>query len=163
MISIAAWCRCAKFCAPAARDFRSQQCVFKRRRDEKDRTAEAVVTGSTCISCRSFLNSEKMLQVKLNERVLETLSFIFHTDTCSSHASATATCEQNGQSKEKGKSKQATLISDFHAHGSKTPLWPIRPARNEHRWRHNPSPLRFEDQSHTEGVRTQPGQTCFTP
>ena len=31
-----------------------------------------------------------------------------------------------GQSKEKGKTKQATLISDFHAHGSKSSLWPIR-------------------------------------
>jgi len=31
-----------------------------------------------------------------------------------------------GQSKEKAKSKQATLISDFHAHGSKSSLWPIR-------------------------------------
>jgi len=30
-----------------------------------------------------------------------------------------------GQSKEKGKTKQATLISDFHAHGSKSSLWPI--------------------------------------
>jgi len=33
-----------------------------------------------------------------------------------------------GQSKEKGKTKQAT--SDFHAHGSKSSLWPIRPARS---------------------------------
>jgi len=30
-----------------------------------------------------------------------------------------------GQSK-KGKTKQATLISDFHAQGSKSSLWPIR-------------------------------------
>jgi len=30
------------------------------------------------------------------------------------------------QSKEKGKTKQATLINDFHAHGSKSSLWPIR-------------------------------------
>jgi len=35
-----------------------------------------------------------------------------------------------GQSKEKGKTKQATLISDFHAHGSKNTLWPIRLVRN---------------------------------
>jgi len=28
--------------------------------------------------------------------------------------------------KEKGKTKQATLISEFHAHGSKSSLWPIR-------------------------------------
>ena len=34
------------------------------------------------------------------------------------------------ESKEKGKTKQATLISDFHAHGSKSALWPIRLARN---------------------------------
>jgi len=34
-----------------------------------------------------------------------------------------------GQSK-KGKTKQATLISDFHAHGSKGFLWPIRLAQN---------------------------------
>jgi len=34
-----------------------------------------------------------------------------------------------GQSK-KGKTKQATLISDFHAHGSKSSLWPIRLARS---------------------------------
>jgi len=31
-----------------------------------------------------------------------------------------------GQSKEKGKTKQATHIRDFHAHGSKSSLWPIR-------------------------------------
>jgi len=37
---------------------------------------------------------------------------------------------KEGQSKEKGKTKQATLISDFHAHGSKSSLWPIRLARN---------------------------------
>jgi len=53
-----------------------------------------------------------------------------------------------GQSKEKGKTKKATLISDFHANGSKSPLWPIRLARNYHL--HIPSFLRFEDQSHTE-------------
>ena len=35
-----------------------------------------------------------------------------------------------GQSKEKGKTKQATLISDFHAHGSKSSLWPIRLTRS---------------------------------
>ena len=34
-----------------------------------------------------------------------------------------------GQSK-KGKTKQATLISDFHAHGSKSSLWPIGLARS---------------------------------
>ena len=32
---------------------------------------------------------------------------------------------KDGQSKEKGKTKQATVISDFHAHGSKSSLWPI--------------------------------------
>ena len=37
---------------------------------------------------------------------------------------------KDGQSKEKGKTKQATLISDFHGHGSKSYLWPIRLARN---------------------------------
>jgi len=37
---------------------------------------------------------------------------------------------KDGQSKEKGKTKQATLISDFHAHGSKSSLWLIRLARN---------------------------------
>jgi len=58
-----------------------------------------------------------------------------------------------GQSKQKGKTKQATLISDFHAHGSNNSLWPIR--LGEHRWRHNPSFPRFEDQTHTEGVRAQ--------
>ena len=57
-----------------------------------------------------------------------------------------------GQGKEKGETKQATLISNFHAHGSKNTLWPIRLARS-HRWRHNPSFLRFEDQSHTEGLK----------
>ena len=36
----------------------------------------------------------------------------------------------DSQSKEKGKTKQATLISDFHAHGSRNSLWPIRLARN---------------------------------
>jgi len=36
---------------------------------------------------------------------------------------------KDGQSKEKGKTKQATLISDFHADGSKSTLWPIRLAR----------------------------------
>jgi len=34
-----------------------------------------------------------------------------------------------GQSK-KGKTKQATLVSDFHAHGSSSFLWPIRLARS---------------------------------
>jgi len=34
-----------------------------------------------------------------------------------------------GQSREKGKTKQATLISDFHAHGSESSLWPIRLAQ----------------------------------
>jgi len=34
-----------------------------------------------------------------------------------------------GQSKEKGKTKHATLISDLHAHGSKSSLWPILLAR----------------------------------
>jgi len=37
---------------------------------------------------------------------------------------------KDGQSKEKGKTKQAILISDFHAHGSRSSLWPIRLARN---------------------------------
>ena len=37
---------------------------------------------------------------------------------------------KDSQSKEKGKTKQATLISDFHARGSKSSLWPIRLARN---------------------------------
>ena len=36
----------------------------------------------------------------------------------------------DGQSKEKGKTKEATLISDFHADGSKSPLWPIRLERS---------------------------------
>jgi len=45
---------------------------------------------------------------------------------------------------------------DFYAH-----LWPIRLARVQNRWRHNPSFPRFEDQSHPEGVRTQAGRTCF--
>ena len=35
-----------------------------------------------------------------------------------------------GQSKEKGKTKQATHMSDFHADGSKSPLWPIRLAQS---------------------------------
>jgi len=35
-----------------------------------------------------------------------------------------------GQSKEKGKAKQATLISDFHADGSRSFLWPIRLVRS---------------------------------
>ena len=35
-----------------------------------------------------------------------------------------------GKSKEKRKTKQATLISDFHAHGSKSSLWPIRLAQS---------------------------------
>jgi len=35
-----------------------------------------------------------------------------------------------GQSKEKRKTKQATLVSNFHAHGSKSSLWPIRLARS---------------------------------
>jgi len=30
----------------------------------------------------------------------------------------------------KGKTKQVTLISDFHAHGSESSLWPIRLARS---------------------------------
>jgi len=51
--------------------------IFKQRRDEKERSAEAVVTGSTCISCRSFPTSEKILQFEVNARALETTSFIF--------------------------------------------------------------------------------------
>jgi len=43
-----------------------------------------------------------------------------------------------GQSKEKGKTKQATHISDFHAHGSKSSHWPMRLPWSWHRWRHNP-------------------------
>jgi len=35
-----------------------------------------------------------------------------------------------GQGKEKGKIKQVTLISEFHAHGSEGYLWPIRLARS---------------------------------
>jgi len=37
---------------------------------------------------------------------------------------------KDGQIKEKGKTKQVTLISDFHAHGSRRSIWPIRLARN---------------------------------
>ena len=37
---------------------------------------------------------------------------------------------EDSQSKEKGKTKQATLTSDFHAHGSKSSLWPIRLVRS---------------------------------
>jgi len=37
---------------------------------------------------------------------------------------------KDGQRKEKGKTEQATLISDFHAHGSKSSLWPIRLGRS---------------------------------
>jgi len=46
--------------------------------------------------------------------------------TCSSHASVRLHVSKVGQSKEKGKTKQATLISDFHAHGSKNSLWLLR-------------------------------------
>ena len=51
-------------------------------------------------------------------------------DRCSSHASVTATCEQSRPKQGEGKTKQATLISDFHAYGSKSSLWPIRLARS---------------------------------
>jgi len=37
---------------------------------------------------------------------------------------------KDGQSKEKGKTNQATVISDFHSHRSKSSLWPIRLVRN---------------------------------
>ena len=37
---------------------------------------------------------------------------------------------KDGQSKEKGKTKQAKFISDFYAHGSKSTLWPIRLGRS---------------------------------
>ena len=37
---------------------------------------------------------------------------------------------KDGQRKEKGKTKQATLIRDFQAHGSKSSLWPIRLMRS---------------------------------
>jgi len=37
---------------------------------------------------------------------------------------------KDGQSKEKGKTKEATHISDFHVHGSRSFLWPIRLARS---------------------------------
>jgi len=33
---------------------------------------------------------------------------------------------KDGQRKEKGKTKQATNISDFHAYGSNSTLWQIR-------------------------------------
>jgi len=38
--------------------------VFKRRRDEKERSAGAVATGSTYISCRSFPESEKNVAIR---------------------------------------------------------------------------------------------------
>jgi len=41
-------------------------------------------------------------------------------------ASVTATFKQSRPSKEKGKNKQATLKSGFHAYGSKRFLWPKR-------------------------------------
>jgi len=44
---------------------------------------------------------------------------------------------KDGQSKQKGKTKRATLISDFHAHGSRSSLWPISLAWswNSEAWR----------------------------
>ena len=63
-----------------------------------------------------------------------------------------------GQSKEKGKTKKATLISDLE----------VRTLFGRFVWSGfniydtNPSFPRFEDQSRTEGVPTQPGHTRFT-
>jgi len=59
--------------------------VFKWPVNEKERFAEAVISGSTYISCRSFLTSEKILQFEVNARVPETTSLIFSltTDTAS--------------------------------------------------------------------------------
>jgi len=51
--------------------------VSKWRRNKNERFAEAVATGGTYISCKSFLTSEKMLQFEVNARVLQTSSFIF--------------------------------------------------------------------------------------
>jgi len=44
--------------------------------------------------------------------------------------SATATCEQRRPKQEEGKDQASDLISDFHAHGSRSSLWAIRLARN---------------------------------
>ena len=46
-------------------------------KNEKERFAEAVATGSTHKSSRSFISSEKMLQFEVTARVLEITSFIF--------------------------------------------------------------------------------------
>jgi len=48
---------------------------------------------------------------------------------CSSHASATATCKQS-RPKQEGKDQASDVISDFHAHGSESSLWPIHLARS---------------------------------
>jgi len=67
------------------------------------------------------------------------------------------------QSKEKEKTKQATLESDFHALGSKSSLWP----KCVERWRHQQlpelAPSRFQDSSpHWRYVRRQPSRTRFS-
>jgi len=67
---------------------------------------------------------------------------------------------KSAKARRKEKTKQATHISDFHAHGSKSYVWPIRLARRRHQQllkRH----WGFWVQAHTEGVRTQLGRTSF--
>ena len=82
---------------------------------------------------------------------------------------------KDGQSKEKDKIKQATLISDFHAHGSSSSLWPIRLVTSSSSlwpirfvWRGvniddvTIHPSRGSRIKPTLKVQTQPGRTRFS-
>jgi len=68
----------------------------------------------------------------------------------------TATCEQRRSQQGEGKDQASDTYKWL---GSKSTLWLILLARNY--IYDDPSFPRFEDQSHTEGVRTQPGRTRF--
>ena len=68
---------------------------------------------------------------------------------------------KDGQSK-KGKTKQSDTYKRFPCTWKLELSLADSPGTELHLWHHNPSFPRFEDQSHTEGVRTQLGCTRFT-
>jgi len=80
---------------------------------------------------------------------------------CSSHASVTATCEQRWP-KQEGKDQASDTYKRLPCTWKLELSLADSPGVELHLWHHNLSFPRFEDQSHTEGVRTQPGRTRFT-
>ena len=48
--------------------------VLSLRRDENDRSAEAVLAGTVYKSCNSFVISEKRVEVVFNERIASLIS-----------------------------------------------------------------------------------------